>query len=169
MIIISKSFLETEKTLKTFSSGQIYKKNQNKTQKTQKTQKTPKNKQKKKTKNPKKPKKANGLVFLYKKSRFYPTLRRQAIEYGTNMVGGVSPGKGGKLHLGLPVFNSVAEAKGEVNPDATVIYVPPPGRYMRGSSDSRLLNPSFLIFFTYFLTYQNCSRFSQHEVRAVHN
>jgi succinyl-CoA synthetase alpha subunit len=43
------------------------------------------------------------------------------------MVGGVSPGKGGKLHLGLPVFNSVAEAKGEVNPDATVIYVPPPG------------------------------------------
>merc|ERR1719145_244111 len=43
------------------------------------------------------------------------------------MVGGVSPGKGGKLHLGLPVFNSVAEAKTEVNPDATVIYVPPPG------------------------------------------
>merc|ERR1712013_672333 len=42
---------------------------------------------------------------------------KQAIEYGTNMVGGVSPGKGGKLHLGLPVFNS----------DATVIYVPPPG------------------------------------------
>merc|ERR1712123_177134 len=34
---------------------------------------------------------------------------------------------GGKLHLGLPVFNSVAEAKTEVNPDATVIYVPPPG------------------------------------------
>merc|ERR1711892_1564600 len=50
-----------------------------------------------------------------------------ALEYGTNMVGGVSPGKGGKLHLGLPVFNSVAEAKTEVNPDATVIYVPPPG------------------------------------------
>merc|ERR1711972_897620 len=52
---------------------------------------------------------------------------KQAIEYGTNMVGGVSPGKGGKLHLGLPVFNSVAEAKTQVNPDATVIYVPPPG------------------------------------------
>merc|ERR1712073_262569 len=51
---------------------------------------------------------------------------KQAIEYGTNMVGGVSPGKGGKVHLGLPVFNSVAEAKTEVNPDATVIYVPPP-------------------------------------------
>merc|ERR1711950_89594 len=51
---------------------------------------------------------------------------KQAIEYGTNMVGGVSPGKGGKLHLGLPVFNSVAEAKTEVNPDASMIYVPPP-------------------------------------------
>merc|ERR1712066_1072736 len=51
---------------------------------------------------------------------------KQAIEYGTNMLGGVSPGKGGKVHLGLPVFNSVAEAKTEVNPDATVIYVPPP-------------------------------------------
>merc|ERR1712176_1669089 len=52
---------------------------------------------------------------------------KQAIEYGTRMVGGVSPGKGGKVHLGLPVFNSVSEAKQEVNPDATVIYVPPPG------------------------------------------
>merc|ERR1712203_701129 len=52
---------------------------------------------------------------------------KQAIEYGTRMVGGVSPGKGGKVHLGLPVFNSVAEAKNEVKPDATVIYVPPPG------------------------------------------
>jgi len=52
---------------------------------------------------------------------------KQAIEYGTNMVGGVSPGKGGKVHLGLPVFNSVEEARNEVKPDATVIYVPPPG------------------------------------------
>merc|ERR1711863_82421 len=52
---------------------------------------------------------------------------KQAIEHGTNIVGGVSLCKGGKLHLGLPVFNSVAEAKTEVNPDATVIYVPPPG------------------------------------------
>merc|ERR1712214_262272 len=52
---------------------------------------------------------------------------KQALEYGTNMVGGVSPGKGGKVHLGLPVFNSVMEARNEVKPDATVIYVPPPG------------------------------------------
>ena len=43
------------------------------------------------------------------------------------MVGGVSPGKGGKEHLGLPVFNSVQEASDAVKPDATVIYVPPPG------------------------------------------
>merc|ERR1712137_1056143 len=52
---------------------------------------------------------------------------KQAIDYGTNMVGGVSPGKGGKVHLGLPVFNSVQQAKEEVQPDATVIHVPPPG------------------------------------------
>jgi len=52
---------------------------------------------------------------------------KQAIDYGTNMVGGVSPGKGGKVHLGLPVFNSVLQAKEVVQPDATVIYVPPPG------------------------------------------
>merc|ERR1719385_655211 len=52
---------------------------------------------------------------------------RQAIEYGTNMVGGVSPGKGGREHLGLPVFNSVQEAMDNVKPDASVIYVPPPG------------------------------------------
>jgi len=52
---------------------------------------------------------------------------KQAIEYGTNMVGGVSPGKGGRDHLGLPVFNSVQEAVDKVKPDASVIYVPPPG------------------------------------------
>merc|ERR1712061_952068 len=52
---------------------------------------------------------------------------KQAIEYGTNMVGGVRAGKGGTEHLGLPVFNTVSEAKAAVDPHASVIYVPPPG------------------------------------------
>ncbi len=50
----------------------------------------------------------------------------QAIAYGTKMVGGVSPGKGGLTHLGLPVFDTVAQAKAATNPDASVVYVPPP-------------------------------------------
>ena len=51
----------------------------------------------------------------------------QAIAYGTKMVGGVSPGKGGSVHLGLPVFDTVAEACEATGADASVIYVPPPG------------------------------------------
>ena len=51
----------------------------------------------------------------------------QAIAYGTRMVGGTSPGKGGSTHLGLPVFETVAEAKAATGCDASVIYVPPAG------------------------------------------
>jgi succinyl-CoA synthetase alpha subunit len=51
----------------------------------------------------------------------------QAIAYGTKMVGGVSPGKGGSIHLGLPVFDSVSQAKEETGAEASVVYVPPAG------------------------------------------
>ncbi len=51
----------------------------------------------------------------------------QAIAYGTRMVGGTSPGKGGTMHLGLPVFETVAEAREATDCDASVIYVPPAG------------------------------------------
>ena len=48
----------------------------------------------------------------------------QSIEYGTNIVGGVTPGKGGMIHLGKPVFNSVDEAVEELDPNASIIFVP---------------------------------------------
>ena len=50
----------------------------------------------------------------------------QAIAYGTKMVGGVTPGKGGTTHIGLPMFDTVGEAKAATGADASVIYVPPP-------------------------------------------
>jgi succinyl-CoA synthetase alpha subunit len=51
---------------------------------------------------------------------------QQALEYGTRLVGGVTPGRGGTTHLGLPVFDTVDQAMLETRPDASVVYVPPP-------------------------------------------
>ena len=51
---------------------------------------------------------------------------QQSLDYGTQMVGGVTPGKGGTSHIGLPVFNTVAEAVQVTGADASVVYVPPP-------------------------------------------
>ncbi|MBU1257973.1 MAG: succinate--CoA ligase subunit alpha, partial [Alphaproteobacteria bacterium] len=50
----------------------------------------------------------------------------QALAYGTQMVAGVTPGKGGSTHIGLPMFDTVLEAKTKTGADASVVYVPPP-------------------------------------------
>ena len=50
----------------------------------------------------------------------------QALAYGTQMVGGVTPGKGGQTHIGLPVFDTVAQAVEATGANASVVYVPPP-------------------------------------------
>ena len=51
---------------------------------------------------------------------------QQMIEYGTNVVGGVTPGKGGTKHLGVPIFDTVAQAAEKTTANASVIFVPPP-------------------------------------------
>src|ERR1700727_1717823 len=61
--------------------------------------------------------------FTGNQGTFHP---EQPIAYGTKMMGGTTPGKGGSIHLGLPVFDTVREAREKVGADASAIYVPPP-------------------------------------------
>jgi len=57
----------------------------------------------------------------------------QCLEYGTKLVGGVTPGRGGEKHLGLPVFDTVRDAVAKTDANATMIYVPAPSRRTRSS------------------------------------
>lgn len=74
------------------------------------------------------------------------------LEYGTKLLGGVNPKKGGQKHLGLPVFTSVQEAKEQVDPDATIIFVPATAA-ARVSTYTRDQNTFSAIANTYLTTY----------------
>ena len=66
---------------------------------------------------------------------------QQCIDYGSNIVGGVTPGRGGQEHLGVPVFNSVSEASESLEFDVSMIFVPPKFALSRLKSDSLFALP----------------------------